>query len=190
MATTEDELLLLEQIFDAEDAHEMLPDFASFHGMLTAAAMDPLQPGVETLWEIAMDEVPANDQPGANVKAISERLLQEVKDELFSENALALPFDAEDPETIEDEMSWCCGFMEWAMVREEDWFSGNEAEIAELLLPVQAGSGLFDDEPDMSALKEDGNLWQHLRTQIPEVLTDLFLLLNVPSHKGGKAKRH
>lgn len=190
MATTEAELLLLEQIFDAEDAHEMLPDFASFHGMLTAAAMDPLQPDVNLLWEIAMDEVPASAQPNEEVKRISASLLQEVKDELFSENSIALPFDADDPETIDDEMSWCCGFMEWAMVREEDWFADHETEIAELLLPVQAGSGLFDDEPDMQALKEDGNLWQHLRSQIPEVLTDLFLLLNVPSHKGGKAKRH
>ncbi|WP_119396328.1 YecA/YgfB family protein [Salinibius halmophilus] len=190
MATTEDELLLLEQIFDAEDAHEMLPDFASFHGMLTAAAMDPLQPDVETVWQIVMDEVPNAAQPGAQVKTITAKLLQEIKDELFSEDALALPFDIDDTETVDDEMSWCCGFMEWAMVREDDWFAEHEAEVAELLLPVQAGSGLFDDEPDMQALKEDGNLWHHLRAQIPDVLTDLYLLLNVPTNKGGKAKRH
>ncbi len=49
--------------------------------------------------------------------------------------------------------------------------------MAELLLPVMAVSDLFDDE-DFSQIKSNPKIMEQLSEQIPEVLTDLYLLFH------------
>lgn len=55
-----------------------------------------------------------------------------------------------------------------------------EENLATLLLPIEVASGLFVDEPDYQAFYRNPKLLGEMFDQIPELLTDLYLLLQSP----------
>jgi uncharacterized protein len=73
--------------------------------------------------------------------------------------------------------------MEGVFLREAAWFEDAEDEVSELLLPIMAVSGLFDDQPEFSDIARDRNMVDDMVEQIPELLTALFLLCNAPDEK-------
>jgi uncharacterized protein len=81
--------------------------------------------------------------------------------------------------------------MEGVFLREAAWFEDAEDEVSELLLPIMAVSGLFDDQPEFSDIAQDRNMVDDMVEQIPELLTALFLLCNAPDEKPALLKpRH
>lgn len=166
--------------FDHDDAHELLPDFPNLHGLVTAAAMDPEQPNILQLWQVICEPLPEEARPNAEIKALVEGMLADIRAEFTSEEiSLPLPFDDQDDSTEDSRIAWCVGFIEW--VAEQEWeLEGDDANLrlAELMLPIQAGSTLFDDDPEFADLASNKALWQDMIAQIPDLMTDLYLLLH------------
>lgn len=75
-----------------------------------------------------------------------------------------------------DLLDWCGGFMEAHFIDESQWFEGHEQEVSELMLPIMLASGLFDEEPEFSDILINKELTQEIYSQIPMVLTELYLL--------------
>ena len=64
-------------------------------------------------------------------------------------------------------------------------------DLAQVLLPIMVGSGLFDEQPEFAEIARDRNLVDEMVEQIPELLTALFLLCNAPEEKPALLKpRH
>ncbi|WP_139803985.1 YecA family protein, partial [Pseudomonas luteola] len=110
-----------------------------------------------------------------------------------SDEELELPCDLElgdDPDDS-DLRGWCIGFMEGVFLREAVWFEQAEEEVSELLLPIMVGSGLFEEQAEFSDIAEDPELVDNMVSQIPEILTQLFLLCHAPEEKPALLKpRH
>lgn len=75
---------------------------------------------------------------------------------------------------------WCAGFMEGVFLDEAAWFEQDEEEVATLLLPFMALSGLFDDEADMAEITADSVRLESLAGQLPDLVLDLYLHYRVP----------
>lgn len=179
MSLSDQQWQQLMECFDDEDAHELLPDFANLHGLATAAALDTDQPDIELLWKSICDPMPEEEHPSKAIKDLVSILLAEIRAELQEECQPSLPFDVDDSSTEDSRISWCVGFIEWVSEREWDMADDeSQASLMELLLPIQVGSTLFDDDPEFNELKKDKQLWQQMIQEIPEVLTDLYFILH------------
>ena len=101
---------------------------------------------------------------------------------LASDEDLELPCDLDlgDEPDDSDLRGWCIGFMEGVFLREEVWFEQAEEEVSELLLPIMVGSGLFDEQPEFDEIARDRHLVDDMVAQIPDLLTNLFLLCQAP----------
>ncbi|UTN74996.1 UPF0149 family protein [Pseudomonas aeruginosa] len=104
---------------------------------------------------------------------------------LASDEDLELPCDLDlgDEPDDSDLRGWCIGFMEGVFLREEVWFEQAEEEVSELLLPIMVGSGLFDEQPEFDEIARDRHLVDDMVAQIPDLLTNLFLLCQAPEEK-------
>ncbi|HNJ87105.1 MAG TPA: UPF0149 family protein, partial [Agitococcus sp.] len=74
---------------------------------------------------------------------------------------------------------WCVGFMEGMFCNEEAWYAKNEDLVIELTLPIVSISGLIED-PELNKIRKNRKLLQQFAREIPEVLTELYLLFNAP----------
>jgi uncharacterized protein len=73
--------------------------------------------------------------------------------------------------------------MEGVFMTEQYWFESEKEEVvAELLLPIMVASDLFDDE-EVVQIRESEKLTNSCIAQIPEVVTDLFLVLRTEPEK-------
>jgi uncharacterized protein len=52
--------------------------------------------------------------------------------------------------------------------------------MAELLLPMMIASDLFEDDVELKTMRNDATLMQGLCGEIPDLLTDIYLLFRVP----------
>ena len=65
-------------------------------------------------------------------------------------------------------VDWCAGFLEAHMDQEEAWMEDkNEQEVAELLLPIAALSGIFSEE-EFAAMIDNEDPLQDMADQLPE----------------------
>jgi uncharacterized protein len=92
---------------------------------------------------------------------------------------LTLELDQEDDCLLE---YWAQGFMELIFSQEEVWFSEQEEDVAECLLPFMLAAKLDEDE-ELEELRSQPEFCQQLCEQIPELLQDLYLLFRVPAEK-------
>lgn len=111
---------------------------------------------------------------------------------LASDEDLELPCDLDlgDEPDDSDLRGWCIGFMEGVFLREEVWFEQAEEEVSELLLPIMVGSGLFDEQPEFDEIARDRHLVDDMVAQIPDLLTNLFLLCQAPEEKPALPAAH
>lgn len=178
----------MDQLFEV--MAEQLDDLAG-PDTLTAESVH----GALTLWAVAGHaELPADfaahvfggdlAQVGADHQAALHQLwlelLAEIGQGLYDDTELALPFDTTLEWQDSDQQAWCIGFMEMLFSQEHAFADVSESDLAEILLPVQVGSGLFAEEPEFVEIYRDEALLASLVQQIPEVLVDLYLLCNVP----------
>ncbi|MGI9273520.1 MAG: YecA family protein [Endozoicomonas sp.] len=180
---------LLEQ-YAVEDALT----FHGIHGFLTAQAICPAELSEQDRNEIIFDgKVQLSGQDTADLNTALEGITRIIDRDFNGEEGffLSCEGDLSDPED-DDLIDWCGGFMEGHFQNEDDWFTANEQEVCELLLPVMLASGFFDDEAEFQEILKDPQLTEDMCSQIPEVLMELYLLFNVPeeSAKGGKKGGH
>lgn len=185
----------LQAFLDADDLHEEALDYMAAHGFLTALAISSEEVPEDEWLTALFAEEPSYADP-AEKQAIEEalrNLLQHITRALASDEDMELPCDLDLGEEPDDSdlRGWCIGFMEGVFLREEAWFEQAEEEVSELLLPIMVGSGLFDEQEEFAEIVDDIDLVDDMVSQIPEVLTTLFLLCQAPEEKPALLKpRH
>jgi uncharacterized protein len=190
-----EQLSRLREFLDADDLHEEALDYIAAHGYLTALAICPVDVPEREWIDALFAEPPhyANDAQREEIESTLIQLKAHILRILGSDEELELPCDldlGDDPDDS-DLRGWCIGFMEGVFLREAIWFEQAEEEVSELLLPIMVGSGLFEEQAEFSDIAEDPELVDNMISQIPEILTQLFLLCHAPEEKPALLKpRH
>ena len=157
-------------------------DAESVHGALTFWAILGRSELPEAFAEHVFDKdlsgVDAEDRTG--LETLWLELLVEIGQALYDDADLGLPFDSTLEWQDSDQQAWCIGFMEMLFRQEHALGHVRDDALAELLLPIQVGSGLFAEEAEFKEVYRDQALLASLLQQIPDVLVDLYLLCNAP----------
>jgi len=200
MSTTRDPLTAsqidqLDAYLLSDKVPEEALDYIALHGYLCALAISP-EPMPEQQWlEQVMAENPLHEDSSERHAMLDLVRLEfaYLRDCLESDQDIDLPCDL----TLElDEEGdcwleyWAQGFMELIFSQEEAWFSQQEEDVAECLLPFMLAAKL-DEDAELEELRHKPEFCQQLCEQIPELLQDLYLLFRVPADKpkggfGGK----
>lgn len=182
-----DQLSRLQAFLDADDLHEEALDYVAAHGYLTALAICPDEVPDREWIDALFAEPPhyRSDEERAEIESTLVQLKAHITRLLASDEELELPCEpylGDEPDDS-DIRGWCIGFMEGVFLREAVWFEQAEEEVSELLLPIMVGSGLFDEQPEFDEIARDRQLVDDMVAQIPELLTNLFLLCQAPEEK-------
>lgn len=182
------ELETLEAFLESEQVHEECQNFVMAHGFLTALAICPANIATEQWLPVVFEEEPNfnNSKEEKQIHQYLLRLYADIQKELESEDGFTLPCEIEmanSEEELSELQEWATGFMEGVFMTEAHWFESDKEEaIAELLLPMMVASDLFDDE-DVTQIRSSEKLTQSCIAQIPEVVTDMFLVLRTEPEK-------
>lgn len=172
----------LSDFLESERAGEEALDFIGVHGFLTAIVICPEKVDSNE-WLQALFYGRPNYLDKKEETTITQLLIQLVKEieiNLSSGELLTLPC-ATDTGENPSLQSWCLGFIEALYLREAVWFKSNEEVIAELTLPVMTLSGVIEHE--FSEISDNNNMMIEFSQQLPETLTDLYLLYRSPPKK-------
>ena len=193
-------LPLTDQQIDQLDAYllsdkvqEEALDYIALHGYLCALAISPAPLSEDEWIEQVMAQPQTNntDRQRQDMLALMRKELAYLRECLESDQDIDLPCDL----TLEVDQEgdclleyWAQGFMELIFSQEEVWFSEQEEDVAECLLPFMLAAKL-DEDSELEELRRQPELCQQLCEQIPELLQDLYLLFRVPADKpkGGYA---
>ncbi|MDH2001169.1 YecA family protein, partial [Pseudomonas sp. GD03691] len=179
-----DQLSRLQAFLDADDLHEEALDYVAAHGYLTALAICP-EEVPEREWIDALFAEPPHyrsEEERSEIESTLVQLKAHIIRQMAGDEELELPCEpylGDEPDDS-DIRGWCIGFMEGVFLREAIWFEQAEEEVSELLLPIMVGSGLFDEQPEFDEIASDRGLVDDMVAQIPELLTNLFLLCQAP----------
>ncbi|PVZ20796.1 MULTISPECIES: YecA family protein [unclassified Pseudomonas] len=190
-----EQLTRLQAFLDADDLHEEALDYIATHGYLTALSICA-EPVPEREWIDALfAEEPhySSEAQHVEVETTLVALKAHIARQLASDEEFELPCDLDlgDEPDESDLRGWCIGFMEGVFLREAAWFDTAEDEVSELLLPIMAASGLFDEQPEFADIARDADLLDEMIVQIPEILTGLYLISHAPDEKPALLKpRH
>ncbi|WP_166255753.1 YecA family protein [Marinobacter salicampi] len=173
------EIEALEDILFAEPWGEDALDFFGLHGVVCASVVGPVPVSVDTIFRLTtgLDSVPEEGVPDI-FRTLVERLSENLAHALDMGRALELP-EPEDGDPMNALENWCAGFVETFMENEEAWLESDEAETADLVVPMMTLSGLFEDE-DFQRVRDSEELSRQMAEAIPESLTDLYLLFHAP----------
>lgn len=173
----------LEDFLDSE-ANEHGLDFLGAHGFLTALTVGP-RGGLDdaALAAFFEDADPVADAGQSALIRDQLRAWQKsIHAVLYHGVRLELPCPLVSSPTEANELSdWCVGFMEGLFLDEERWYAGHEDDIADLTLPMVVISDLIDD-PDLQVLRRDRKLLKEMTLQIPELITEIYLLFHAPAN--------
>ncbi len=161
-------------------------DYHGLHGFLTALTICPTVLTEQERNENIFDS--EAKLPVATAKELNQLIahMQTTIDRGFNdeEEGFSLSCETELEDHDDDALAnWCTGFMVAHFLNENAWFSTNEQEVCELLLPIMLASGLFDDEQEFKDIRKDSKLTEDMCSQIPEVLMELYLIFNAPEEK-------
>ena len=170
----------LEGILFAEPWGEEAVDFFGFHGLVCASVVGPAEYSTDTLFLLAtgIDELPDGKVPEAFSRCV-QKLSGSMANALDMGIALELP-EPEDGDPMNALENWCAAFIETFMEREDEWLeAASEEEVGDLILPMLALSGLFEDE-DFDNVRNSEKLSEQMAEAIPDSLTDLYLMFHAP----------
>ncbi len=175
-----DELL---DYLDNQESEYVLDSVAA-HGFLTATIIGPTLPNwLDALFEGHVSDIPANVIDGI------KRWRKAIEDELKNETPIELPFNedinqemtANDFSDESDIVAWSIGFVD-AMYGDEasDWFEDKETadDVAVLTLPMVVLSGIDDEDPELTQMRNDQAKMIQMVNSIEGNLTELFLLFH------------
>lgn len=161
-------------LFDDQWTDEAL-DFFGLHGAICASVIGPRPLSTTDMFALAtaQESVPDNTVPDLFVQAV-DRLSQHIASTLESGEPLSLP-EPEDDDPLNALENWCAGFIDAFMQQEALWLEAGEEEVAAMMVPIMALSGLFEDEEFQKLLANDEMAMQ-MADAIPEAVTDIYLL--------------
>lgn len=157
-------------------------DFHGLHGYLTALFLcgEPLSDDwLNSAVGQALVDLP-EEEAIAFANACVE-LYNTIGEELYSDSNLTVTFEPTADYEDSDMQAWCQGFMEVVFELPDAWQHKEEEQLALLLLPIETASGFFVDEPDFKKLYKQPKLLKQMFNDIPELLTDIYLLFHAPS---------
>lgn len=166
---------------DEETRSEDCFDFHGLHGFLTALYICG-----ETLtddWLNSAVGQPLTDLPEDEASAFANgcvELFKQIGDELYSDSNMTVTFEPTVNYEGSDMEAWCQGFMEVVFELPDHWQHDDEEKLAMLLLPIETASGFFADELDFQKLYKQPKILTQMFNDIPEVLTDIYLLFHAP----------
>ncbi|QEA39031.1 YecA family protein [Pistricoccus aurantiacus] len=178
----------LDDFLESDRAPTDALDVIGAHGFLVALAVAPTAlSAAHWIGELFQGEPAfADEQERDEILALLETLKVKAAQALELGQLPELPFEltldglAPEETPIGD---WCAGFMEGVFLDEAAWFAEDEENVAALLLPFMALSGLFDEEPDMQDFIADTQRLEALVSQLPDLVLDLYLHYRVPPEK-------
>lgn len=177
-----DEFYSLSNMLESDKLGDECLDFVELHGYLTAEIVGPNDTPFDRLMQEILGEG-GGDIDGGIRKMLETDVLSlknHISRELLASEPLPLPCEIEISDN-EDEPSdlerWCMAFVEKHLMDEEAWFAQGESAVAELMLPIIAASGLFD-EPEIIAIRQNESLFISMLEHIPEVVIDLYGLFH------------
>jgi len=188
------ELETLENFLESDQVHEECHNFVMAHGFLTALSICPIEFDKNKWQTILFEETPnfTNAKEEKNITQLLTRLKLDIHKELESEEEFLVPCEmalSDSPDELSELQEWSSGFMEGVFLTESHWFdSEKEDAIAELLLPFMVASDLFDDD-DVVQIRKNTKLAKSCIEQIPDVLTDLYLILRTEPEKKSVKKK-
>ncbi|EAR08432.1 YecA family protein [Reinekea blandensis] len=167
----------LENDLRAEDCM----DIHMLHGLLTALFIcgEPLSDE----WLASAIDQPLTDLPEDEAVAFANgcvELYNLIGEELYSDSDISLTWEPTTDWQESDMQAWCQGFMEVVLQQPEAFEHANEEQLSILMLPIEAASGFFEDEDDFKQLYRQSKLLKQMFNDIPELLTDLYLLFHAP----------
>jgi len=172
-----------------ELASEDTLDYAATHGLVCAVVAGPEIPEAEWLGAV-FDGEPDFPETGQGARCIELlRLLHEdVAHRFYGNDRIQLPCPLRPGhERLE---SWSVGFMEGVFLREEEWLGdGVDEQIPHLLLPVMVESDLID-LPETHEIRRNRVLREAMVKELPENLTDIYLLFHGGKGEAGTAETH
>lgn len=167
---------------DAEERHEDCLDIHGLHGFLTALCLSGVPISDEWLNSAIGEPLASIDETEAMTFVnLSVDLYKIIGEELYSDSNLTVTFEPTLQWQESDMEAWCQGFMEVVFEAEEAWAHADEEQLSLLLLPIEAASGFFSEEDDFKALYKQPKLLKQMFDDIPELLTDLYLLFHAPN---------
>lgn len=175
-------LAALEDFLDSDNNENGL-DFLGAHGFLTALTVGPRgtldRSALSAFFE---DAEPCADGTLANTLRHHLQAWQKsIHAVLYHGARLELPCPLVADVNEANELSdWCVGFMEGLFLDEDKWYAKDEDDIADLTLPMMVLSDLIDD-PDLQVLRRDRKLLAEMTAQIPELITEIYLLFHAPT---------
>jgi len=182
------ELETLENFLESDQVHEECQNFVMTHGFLTALSICPVTIPEEKWLPVIFEDTPQfeNEKQEKQILRYLSRLFLDIQKEQESEDGFLIPCELEmgtSPEELSELQEWATGFMEGVFMTEEHWFESEKEEVvAELLLPIMVASDLFDDE-EVVQIRSNEKLTNSCIAQIPEVVTDLFLVMRTEPEK-------
>ncbi|NLQ16398.1 YecA family protein [Marinomonas sp. M1K-6] len=182
------ELETLESFLESDQVHEECQNFVMAHGFLTALSICPVPTSEETWLPVIFEDTPKfnDEKQEKQIRQYLSRLLVDIQQELESEDGFMVPCELEmgsSAEELSELQEWASGFMEGVFMTEHHWFEAEKEDVvAELLLPIMVASDLFDDE-EVTEIRASEKLTNSCIAQIPEVVTDLFLVLRTEPEK-------
>ncbi len=167
---------------DEEERHEDCFDIHGLHGFLTALFMCGEE--LDDNWLASAIGQPLTELPEQEAISFANscvQLYKDISDELYSDSDLTVTFEPTIDYQNSDMEAWCQGFMEVVFELPDAWQHKDEEQLALLLLPIETASGFFADEPDFKTLYKQPKLLKQMFDDIPELLTDMYLLFHAPS---------
>lgn len=158
------------------ESNEFGLDFAATHGFLCAVAVGPaLVDWFSLLFDGQEKKIPA--QTTEQIKL----WLKDIQQTLSNEDTIEFPFEIEEAEVDSSLGDWSVGFVDAMFLNEEAWFLPEiEDSLVELTLPMMVFSGIDEEDPQMESFRRNGQLMDDIAQEIPENLTDIYLLFHSP----------
>ena len=167
---------------EADQRNDDCMDIHAFHGMMTALNICGEQ--LDDQWLADAIDQPLTQLPESEAIAFanaSVALYKDIGEELYSDSNVSMTFEPTTNFEESDMQAWCQGFMEVVFKVPKAFEHKDEEQLALLLLPIEAASGFFTDEADFKQLYRQPKLLKQMFDDIPELLTDLYLLFHAPS---------
>ncbi len=166
---------LLENLSERD---EEAPNLWMACGYITALCLVPGEHWPKN-WTTDLLGEAATDSECSDFVGLVKPALAAIQQGLYLGQGIDLPFDPEATDDLDLASDWCCGFMLSVFnlpLQDAD-------SLAELLLPLMALSGLFEDEAEVAELMDNESLMQSFAAQLPELLLDIYCQLNAPEEK-------
>lgn len=167
---------LLADYLDGEQ-NEYGLDFAATHGFLCAIAVGPrFDAWLSELFDKQQNKVPAQ---------IIEQIklwLADLQYTLSNEELIEFPFEIEEADVDSSLGDWSVGFVDALFLNEDAWFTEHAEEaLIDLTLPMMVFSGIDEEDPQMESFRRNGQLMDELAEEIPDNLSEIYLLYHAPN---------